>query len=997
MANHLKLHSFTGTSDHDLTGLVVGQLLYNSGGTSGVQSSGVFTNGSGGLSASTLSGGTILSGSTNLYSIFSPLGGGGFVPYTGATSALNMGANNISLSGFTDYVGLAANPTAPPAGVSRIHSFTTNGITNIQVDNELTTNLIITRDSAFNVRNTSATILVKGTVVKTTGATGNVPNVVSAQSNSVLTSPAIGIVVDDIASNGYGRAMSHGIFTQYDTSAFAEGDALYLSPTLAGGLTNVRPTYPNVVQKIGTVLVSGIGNGSIQIMVAPALLGVETGTINTFTAPGLSASTLSGGTILSGSTNLYSIFTRLGTVVQNVGGVGNILTGGTLTNPTISITGSPSFASITSSGSSNFSAGLSASTLSGGTILSGSTNLYSIFTRLNTVVQNVGGVGNILTGGTTTNPTISITGSPSFNIIKASGSSVFNGGLSASTLSGGTILSGSTNIGGLFVNGVTAGSNTTIGGSSTFPSVSVVDSPSFNNLSVSGTSTHNGLSASTLSGGTILSGSTNLYSIFAPFGSGVQSVGANGNLSTGGTPTNPTISITASPSFNNITFSGTATGNALSATTLSGGTILSASTNLESIFVQGSGTNGTVPLWNGPKFLGDSIITQAGTGVTVNGSIYIYGNVDVLGTASTFNTQTVQTTDNNITMNLSGSHVSSLGGGITIISGTPSGVASTWTIDANGAWSSNTQILTSAITVNGGAIISGATNLYQIFAPFGSGVQSVGGVGNIFTGGTATNPTISITGSPSLASITSSGSSNFSAGLSASTLSGGTILSGSTNLYSIFTRLNTVVQNVGGVGNIFTGGTTTNPTISITGSPSFNIIKASGSSVFNGGLSASTLSGGTILSGSTNLYSIFAPFGSGVQSVGASGNLSTGGTPTNPTISIIDSPSFNNITFSGTATGNALSATTLSGGTILSGSTNLYSIFTKISANTFATTTILANTGTTVTHNLNTNYIICAFWNSSGDPIIPQYKRTSVNAISVSAATTGTYDIVIQS
>lgn len=92
-----------------------------------------------------------------------------------------------------------------------------------------------------------------------------------------------------------------------------------------------------------------------------------------------------------------------------------------------------------------------------------------------------------------------------------------------------------------------------------------------------------------------------------------------------------------------------------------------------------------------------------------------------------------------------------------------------------------------------------------------------------------------------------------------------------------------------------------------------------------------------------------------------------------------------------------LSASTLSGGTILSGSTNLYSIFATIGANTFATGATLSNTGTTVTHNLNTNYIICAFWDSNGNSILPQYQRTSVNAISVSAATTGTYDIVIKS
>ena len=61
----------------------------------------------------------------------------------------------------------------------------------------------------------------------------------------------------------------------------------------------------------------------------------------------------------------------------------------------------------------------------------------------------------------------------------------------------------------------------------------------------------------------------------------------------------------------------------------------------------------------------------------------------------------------------------------------------------------------------------------------------------------------------------------------------------------------------------------------------------------------------------------------------------------------------------------------------------------------YTITTTLSNTGTTITHNLNTNYIICAFWDASGNPVIPQYQRINANSIGVSAATTGTYDVVI--
>src|SRR3990170_3740657 len=236
-----------------------------------------------------------------------------------------------------------------------------------------------------------------------------------------------------------------------------------------------------------------------------------------------------------------------------------------------------------------------------------------------------------------------------------------------------------------------------------------------NLISLSGIST-NGISATTF-----FSGSTNLETIISNLASGIEDitrVQPGSNITTGGTANLPIINVVDSPSFNSISSSG-----ASSFTTLSASTLISGSTNIENIFIQGSGSTNTIPLWNGNKVLGNSILTQGTTGLTVNGSIQIYGNVDVLGTATTFNTATDRKSDNNIVMNLSGSHLSALNGVISVLSGLTNGVASTWTIDSKGAWSANTEILTSAITVNGGNIsvtngsfISGSTDVSTLFA-----------------------------------------------------------------------------------------------------------------------------------------------------------------------------------------------------------------------------------------------------------------------------------------
>jgi len=172
---------------------------------------------------------------------------------------------------------------------------------------------------------------------------------------------------------------------------------------------------------------------------------------------------------------------------------------------------------------------------------------------------------------------------------------------------------------------------------------------------------------------------------------------------------------------------------------------------------------------------------------------------------------------------------------------------------------------------------------------------------------------------------------NVSDSLSSTTISAGTIFSGSTNLYSIF-------QTIGGGGgaqtgvangtNTYTGGTFSNPTVNVS-ALTVNTIVASGSSQL-GTTTASSFSGGTLFSGSTNLNSIFHPLGS-VSPVTNGTNTYTGGTFLNPTVNVsaltVNTIAASGATQLGTTTASSFSGGTVSGGTLFSGSTNLYSIF----------------------------------------------------------------------
>lgn len=114
-------------------------------------------------------------------------------------------------------------------------------------------------------RNATGATLRKGTIVSISGSTGNRPNFVKAQANSEATSAGtFGVVVNDIPNNSDGFVATIGTLETLDTRStasfpfttdtLADGDTIYLSPTNAGYVTNVKPSAPNHVVYIGKVV-----------------------------------------------------------------------------------------------------------------------------------------------------------------------------------------------------------------------------------------------------------------------------------------------------------------------------------------------------------------------------------------------------------------------------------------------------------------------------------------------------------------------------------------------------------------------------------------------------------------------------------------------------------------------------------------------------------------------------------------------------------------------
>ena len=180
-----------------------------------------------------------------------------YVNVSGDTMTGDLKAPSISLD--TTYT-----PTTSPVGQFTWNS--TDQTANLQLNSSVS--LQLGQESNILILNKTGSTLNDMHVVYITGAQGNRLTAALALANSDATSAAtIGVVTQTIANNQQGFVTTTGLVRQVNTSAWAEGDQLYLSPTTPGDITNVKPVAPQHLVVIGWVVRSHAVNGSIFVTV----------------------------------------------------------------------------------------------------------------------------------------------------------------------------------------------------------------------------------------------------------------------------------------------------------------------------------------------------------------------------------------------------------------------------------------------------------------------------------------------------------------------------------------------------------------------------------------------------------------------------------------------------------------------------------------------------------------------------------------------------------
>lgn len=121
------------------------------------------------------------------------------------------------------------------------------------------------------VYNSTGTTIPKGSVVYINGRhSSNLPTIALAQANDEANSyKTFAITAEDIPTSNSGLSIQAGNITGLNlpTSSYTDGDILYLSPTIAGGITITKPLAPYHICKLGSVTRAHPTLGAIEIKI----------------------------------------------------------------------------------------------------------------------------------------------------------------------------------------------------------------------------------------------------------------------------------------------------------------------------------------------------------------------------------------------------------------------------------------------------------------------------------------------------------------------------------------------------------------------------------------------------------------------------------------------------------------------------------------------------------------------------------------------------------
>ena len=156
-------------------------------------------------------------------------------------------------------------PATIPTGEGTVYWDSFNQTIAIQ-NNEADSTLQVGQENWIRVYNDTGSTISNGEVVYVSGKedTEDRLTIGLAQADVSATSKVIGFATHDIETATFGFITQFGYVNNINTASFLDGETIYLSDTVAGGITNVAPESPSNTVFLGYVVDSAV-SGNIFI------------------------------------------------------------------------------------------------------------------------------------------------------------------------------------------------------------------------------------------------------------------------------------------------------------------------------------------------------------------------------------------------------------------------------------------------------------------------------------------------------------------------------------------------------------------------------------------------------------------------------------------------------------------------------------------------------------------------------------------------------------
>jgi len=156
-----------------------------------------------------------------------------------------------------------SNPTVGAFSEGKLYYDNTYKTLSVNIDNDV--NLQIGQETLIRAINNTSGNMLNGQVVYLSGASGVFPTIALAKGDSLTTAYVVGVLTQNINIGEEGFVTVRGVVHDYNTDSWNTGDDLFLSDTTAGALTNISPTAPSIIARVGRVIVKNATVGSIYV------------------------------------------------------------------------------------------------------------------------------------------------------------------------------------------------------------------------------------------------------------------------------------------------------------------------------------------------------------------------------------------------------------------------------------------------------------------------------------------------------------------------------------------------------------------------------------------------------------------------------------------------------------------------------------------------------------------------------------------------------------